>query len=85
MVHIFFNQPPSPCQLNNILQPSTFPNHHSPKSKDPPRYEEAVKQTRGLQASMQVTSSKIYTLNMQRAQTVPAFLMDISHFVINQM
>ncbi|XP_056609219.1 myocardin-related transcription factor B isoform X2 [Triplophysa dalaica] len=50
------NKPPSPCQLNNILQPS-FPNHHSPKSKDPPRYEEAVKQTRGLQATMQVPTA----------------------------
>ncbi|KAG1968849.1 myocardin-related transcription factor B isoform X2 [Pimephales promelas] len=51
------NKPPSPCQLNYILQPSTFPNHHSPKSKDPPRYEEAVKQTRGLQATMQVPTA----------------------------
>uniref|UniRef100_A0A9J7X8R9 Myocardin related transcription factor Bb n=1 Tax=Cyprinus carpio carpio TaxID=630221 RepID=A0A9J7X8R9_CYPCA len=51
------NKPPSPCQLNYIFQPSTFPNHHSPKSKDPPRYEEAVKQTRGLQATMQVPTA----------------------------
>ncbi|KAK7168129.1 hypothetical protein R3I94_002243 [Phoxinus phoxinus] len=51
------NKPPSPCQLNYILQPSTFPNHRSPKSKDPPRYEEAVKQTRGLQATMQVPTA----------------------------
>ncbi|XP_065111161.1 myocardin-related transcription factor B isoform X1 [Paramisgurnus dabryanus] len=51
------NKPPSPCQMSNILQPSTFTNHHSPKSKDPPRYEEAVKQTRGLQASMQVPTA----------------------------
>ncbi|XP_055045517.2 myocardin-related transcription factor B isoform X1 [Misgurnus anguillicaudatus] len=51
------NKPPSPCQISNILQPSTFTNHHSPKSKDPPRYEEAVKQTRGLQASMQVPTA----------------------------
>ncbi|ROL49497.1 MKL/myocardin-like protein 2 [Anabarilius grahami] len=51
------NKPPSPCQLNYILQPSTFPNHLSPKSKDPPRYEEAVKQTRGLQATMQVPTA----------------------------
>ncbi|XP_057201538.1 myocardin-related transcription factor B isoform X1 [Triplophysa rosa] len=50
------NKPPSPCQLNNILQPS-FPNRHSPKSKDPPRYEEAVKQTRGLQVTMQVPTA----------------------------
>ncbi|XP_067276691.1 myocardin-related transcription factor B isoform X2 [Pseudorasbora parva] len=40
-----------------INKPSTFPNHHSPKSKDPPRYEEAVKQTRGLQATMQVPTA----------------------------
>ncbi|RXN22770.1 MKL myocardin 2 isoform X1 [Labeo rohita] len=51
------NKPPSPCQLNYTLQPSTFPNHRSPKSKDPPRYEEAVKQTRGLQATMQVPTA----------------------------
>ncbi|XP_059414635.1 myocardin-related transcription factor B-like isoform X1 [Carassius carassius] len=51
------NKPPSPCQLNYIFQPSTFPNHHSPRSKDPPRYEEAVKQTRGLQATMQVPTA----------------------------
>ncbi|XP_056310199.1 myocardin-related transcription factor B isoform X1 [Danio aesculapii] len=51
------NNPPSPCQLNYIHQPTSFPNHHSPKSKDPPRYEEAVKQTRGLQAPMQVPTA----------------------------
>ncbi|XP_016324205.1 MKL/myocardin-like protein 2 isoform X2 [Sinocyclocheilus anshuiensis] len=51
------NKPPSPCQLNYIFQPLTFPNHHSPKSKDPPRYEEAVKQTRGLQATVQVPTA----------------------------
>ncbi|XP_051569553.1 myocardin-related transcription factor B-like isoform X2 [Myxocyprinus asiaticus] len=44
-------------KLNYILQPSTFPNHHSPKSKDPPRYEEAVKQTRSQQATMQVPTA----------------------------
>nr|XP_015215616.1 PREDICTED: MKL/myocardin-like protein 2 [Lepisosteus oculatus] len=32
-----------------VLQPSVFP-RHPPKSKDPPRYEEAVKQTRSLPA-----------------------------------
>ncbi|XP_026110195.1 MKL/myocardin-like protein 2 isoform X3 [Carassius auratus] len=47
-------QPPSPCQLNYILHQS---NHRSPKSKDPPRYEEAVKQTRGLQATMEVPTA----------------------------
>ncbi|XP_051573234.1 myocardin-related transcription factor B-like isoform X2 [Myxocyprinus asiaticus] len=51
------NKPPSPCQHNYIPQPSTFPNHHSPKGKDPPRYEEAVKQTRSLQATMQVPTT----------------------------
>ncbi|XP_016143110.1 MKL/myocardin-like protein 2 isoform X1 [Sinocyclocheilus grahami] len=51
------NKPPSPCQLNYIFQPLTFPNHHSPKSKDPPRYEEAVKQTRGLQATVKVPTA----------------------------
>ncbi|XP_051994651.1 myocardin-related transcription factor B isoform X2 [Xyrauchen texanus] len=51
------NKPPSPCQHNYIPQPSTFPNHHSPKGKDPPRYEEAVKQTRSLQATMKVPTA----------------------------
>ncbi|KAI4903368.1 hypothetical protein NFI96_010774, partial [Prochilodus magdalenae] len=58
--HSSFNgltKPPSPCQPAYILPPSTFTNHHSPKSKDPPRYEEAVKQTRALQATMQVPTA----------------------------
>ncbi|KAJ8363859.1 hypothetical protein SKAU_G00126900 [Synaphobranchus kaupii] len=42
------NKPPSPSQSAFIIQPSTFTSH-APKSKDPPRYEEAVKQTRSLQ------------------------------------
>ncbi|XP_030645844.1 myocardin-related transcription factor B [Chanos chanos] len=50
------HKPPSPCQPSYILHPSTFPSH-SPKGKDPPRYEEAVKQTRGLQASVQVPTA----------------------------
>ncbi|XP_036422710.1 myocardin-related transcription factor B isoform X1 [Colossoma macropomum] len=50
-------KPPSPCQPTYILPPSTFTNHHSPKSKDPPRYEEAVKQTRALQATLQVPTA----------------------------
>uniref|UniRef100_W5LEJ6 Myocardin related transcription factor B n=1 Tax=Astyanax mexicanus TaxID=7994 RepID=W5LEJ6_ASTMX len=50
-------QPPSPCQPTYILPPSTFSNHHSPKSKDPPRYEEAVKQTRALQATVQAPTA----------------------------
>lgn len=51
------NKPPSPCQTTYILPPSTFTNHHSPKSKDPPRYEEAVKQTRALHATVQVPTA----------------------------
>ncbi|XP_049331905.1 myocardin-related transcription factor B isoform X2 [Astyanax mexicanus] len=50
-------KPPSPCQPTYILPPSTFSNHHSPKSKDPPRYEEAVKQTRALQATVQAPTA----------------------------
>ncbi|XP_061086615.1 myocardin-related transcription factor B isoform X2 [Conger conger] len=42
------NKPPSPSQSTFIIPPSTFTSH-APKSKDPPRYEEAVKQTRSLQ------------------------------------
>ncbi|KAK1805251.1 hypothetical protein P4O66_019591, partial [Electrophorus voltai] len=48
---------PSPHPPVYILPPSPFTNHHSPKSKDPPRYEEAVKQTRALQATMQVPTA----------------------------
>ncbi|XP_045077213.1 myocardin-related transcription factor B-like isoform X2 [Coregonus clupeaformis] len=40
---------PSPCQPN-------FSNH-VPKSKDPPRYEEAVKQTRRMQTAAQVPTA----------------------------
>uniref|UniRef100_A0A3B4C4M5 SAP domain-containing protein n=1 Tax=Pygocentrus nattereri TaxID=42514 RepID=A0A3B4C4M5_PYGNA len=50
-------KPPSTCQPTYILSPSTFTNHHSSKSKDPPRYEEAVKQTRALQATLQVPNA----------------------------
>ncbi|XP_035261092.1 myocardin-related transcription factor B isoform X1 [Anguilla anguilla] len=42
------NKPPSPSQSTFIIQPNAFASH-APKSKDPPRYEEAVKQTRSLQ------------------------------------
>ncbi|KAJ8246040.1 hypothetical protein GJAV_G00263000 [Gymnothorax javanicus] len=43
------NKSPSPAQNTFIIQPSSF-TALAPKGKDPPRYEEAVKQTRGLQA-----------------------------------
>uniref|UniRef100_A0A672PR61 Myocardin related transcription factor B n=1 Tax=Sinocyclocheilus grahami TaxID=75366 RepID=A0A672PR61_SINGR len=46
-----------PISLPNNPISTQFPNHRSPKSKDPPRYEEAVKQTRGLQATMQVPTA----------------------------
>ncbi|XP_062846385.1 myocardin-related transcription factor B [Trichomycterus rosablanca] len=50
-------QPSSPGQTTLILPPSPFSNHQSPKSKDPPRYEEAIKQTRALQTTMQVPTA----------------------------
>ncbi|KAK3532730.1 hypothetical protein QTP86_028101, partial [Hemibagrus guttatus] len=53
----FNTKPTSPCQPTYILPPSPFSNHHSPKNKDPPRYEEAVKQTRALQATMQIPTA----------------------------
>ncbi|KAB5531085.1 hypothetical protein PHYPO_G00136860 [Pangasianodon hypophthalmus] len=53
----FTTKPTSPCQPTYILPPSPFSNHHSPKNKDPPRYEEAVKQTRALQATMQIPTA----------------------------
>ncbi|KAJ8413629.1 hypothetical protein AAFF_G00081360 [Aldrovandia affinis] len=42
------SKPPFPSQPAFIIQPPAF-SSHAPKSKDPPRYEEAVKQTRSLQ------------------------------------
>lgn len=49
-----------PKELTNkstfILQQPTFTNH-APKSKDPPRYEEAVKQTRIMQTAVQVPTA----------------------------
>ncbi|KAF5908088.1 MKL/myocardin-like protein 2 isoform X1, partial [Clarias magur] len=53
----FTAKPSSPCPPTLILPPSPFSNHHSPKNKDPPRYEEAVKQTRALQATMQIPTA----------------------------
>uniref|UniRef100_A0A673IPR7 MKL/myocardin-like protein 2 n=1 Tax=Sinocyclocheilus rhinocerous TaxID=307959 RepID=A0A673IPR7_9TELE len=59
MPQCFLNNSPRHTNgpINKVRQPLTFPNHHSPKSKDPPRYEEAVKQTRGLQATVQVPTA----------------------------
>ncbi|KAF4073982.1 hypothetical protein AMELA_G00249390 [Ameiurus melas] len=53
----FTTKPTSPCQPTYNLPPSPYSNHHSPKNKDPPRYEEAVKQTRALQATMQIPTA----------------------------
>ncbi|TSZ68973.1 MKL/myocardin-like protein 2 [Bagarius yarrelli] len=55
---IHLPQPSSPCQPTYILPPSPFSNHHSPKNKDPPRYEEAVKQTRALTLQIPTTVSQ---------------------------
>ncbi|XP_066496523.1 myocardin-related transcription factor B isoform X2 [Tiliqua scincoides] len=50
-------KPASPSQPQQyILQPSLFSNAVT-KTKDPPRYEEAIKQTRSLQASQREMSS----------------------------
>ncbi|KAL4659066.1 MKL/myocardin-like protein 2 isoform X3 [Arapaima gigas] len=50
------NKPPSPSQPAFILPPPAFASH-APKSKDPPRYEEAIRQTRGLQTTAQVPTA----------------------------
>ncbi|XP_018612850.2 myocardin-related transcription factor B isoform X2 [Scleropages formosus] len=50
------NKPPSPSQPAFNLPPPAFTSH-TPKSKDPPRYEEAVRQTRGLRTSVQVPTA----------------------------
>lgn len=50
-------KPASPSQPQQyIIQPSLFSNAGT-KTKDPPRYEEAIKQTRSMQASQQEISS----------------------------
>ncbi|XP_040013832.1 myocardin-related transcription factor B isoform X3 [Xiphias gladius] len=46
------NKSPSPSQPPLILQQPTFTNHVS-KCKDPPRYEDAVKQTRSMLTAVQ--------------------------------
>ncbi|XP_036408241.1 myocardin-related transcription factor B isoform X2 [Megalops cyprinoides] len=51
------SKPPSPSQPTFILQRSTFTGH-APKCKDPPRYEEAVKQTRSIQAQVPTATSQ---------------------------
>ncbi|KAG7459412.1 hypothetical protein MATL_G00210400 [Megalops atlanticus] len=51
------SKPPSPSQPTFILQRSTFTGH-APKCKDPPRYEEAVKQTRSMQAQVPTATSQ---------------------------
>ncbi|KAM9493100.1 myocardin-related transcription factor B isoform 2-T2 [Clarias gariepinus] len=53
----FTAKPSSPRPPTLILPPSPFSNHQSPKNKDPPRYEEAVKQTRALQATLQIPTA----------------------------
>ncbi|XP_060799116.1 myocardin-related transcription factor B isoform X2 [Neoarius graeffei] len=53
----FTTKSTSPCHPSYIHPPSPFNSHHSPKNKDPPRYEEAVKQTRALQATMQIPTA----------------------------
>ncbi|XP_040918531.1 myocardin-related transcription factor B isoform X2 [Toxotes jaculatrix] len=50
------NKSPSPSQSALILQQPTFPNHAS-KCKDPPRYEDAVKQTRSMLSAVQSPSA----------------------------
>ncbi|KAM7091275.1 myocardin-related transcription factor B isoform 6-T6 [Ciconia maguari] len=53
----YFTQPGSPSQAQPyIVQQSLFNNTVS-KTKDPPRYEEAIKQTRNIQASHRELSS----------------------------
>ncbi|KPP77204.1 MKL/myocardin-like protein 2-like, partial [Scleropages formosus] len=50
-------QTPSPSPPTFILQSSGFTGH-APKSKDPPRYEEAVKQTRSMQTQVPTATSQ---------------------------
>lgn len=51
-----------------FVQPPKFPNHVS-KSKDPPCYEDAVKQTRSLQSAVQVTIPSIPLWNQRLLRT----------------
>ncbi|XP_071374741.1 myocardin-related transcription factor B [Centroberyx affinis] len=50
------NKSPCPSQPALILQQRKFTNHVS-KCKDPPRYEDAVKQTRSMQTAVQVPTA----------------------------
>lgn len=52
-----------------FMQPPKFPNNVS-KSKDPPCYEDAVKQTRSLQSAVQVTNLLIPLWNQSLLQTL---------------
>ncbi|XP_056143553.1 myocardin-related transcription factor B isoform X2 [Lampris incognitus] len=50
------HKPPSQSQSSVILQQPKFTNH-IPKCKDPPRYEDAIKQTRCMQTAIQVPTA----------------------------
>ncbi|XP_032087116.1 myocardin-related transcription factor B isoform X2 [Thamnophis elegans] len=50
-------KPPSPAQSQQYLLQQSLFNSSGTKTKDPPRYEEAIKQTRSLQSSQREISS----------------------------
>ncbi|XP_070617213.1 myocardin-related transcription factor B isoform X2 [Erythrolamprus reginae] len=50
-------KPPSPAQSQQYLLQQSLFNSPGTKTKDPPRYEEAIKQTRNLQSSQREISS----------------------------
>uniref|UniRef100_A0A8V5GAH2 Uncharacterized protein n=1 Tax=Melopsittacus undulatus TaxID=13146 RepID=A0A8V5GAH2_MELUD len=51
------NKPPSPSQAQPYIVQQTLFNNTVSKTKDPPRYEEAIKQTRSIQTSHREISS----------------------------
>ncbi|XP_026538247.1 MKL/myocardin-like protein 2 isoform X4 [Notechis scutatus] len=50
-------KPPSPAQSQQYLLQQSLFNSSGTKSKDPPRYEEAIKQTRSLHSSQEISSA----------------------------
>ncbi|XP_026560007.1 MKL/myocardin-like protein 2 isoform X4 [Pseudonaja textilis] len=50
-------KPPSPAQSQQYLLQQSLFNSSGTKTKDPPRYEEAIKQTRSLHSSQEISSA----------------------------
>uniref|UniRef100_A0A8C6J4M8 Uncharacterized protein n=1 Tax=Melopsittacus undulatus TaxID=13146 RepID=A0A8C6J4M8_MELUD len=58
------NKPPSPSQAQPYIVQQTLFNNTVSKTKDPPRYEEAIKQTRSIQTSLRICHYLFLTANI---------------------